>query len=50
MFASREKALESYCRVAELNMPSQARDPDGGKGHLLPQRFTARKIGASHEI
>lgn len=50
MFASREKALESYCGVAELNMSTQARDPDGGKGPLFAQRFMVRKIGASHEI
>jgi len=50
VFASRGEALESYCRAAELNMPSQARDQDGAKGHPFTQRFTVRKIGASHEI
>jgi hypothetical protein len=50
VFASREKALESYCRVADLNMPNQACGPDGGKGHLFSQRSTVRKIGASYEI
>jgi hypothetical protein len=50
VFASREKALESYCGVAELNMPNQTRDRDGGIGHLFAQRFMVRKIGASHEI
>jgi hypothetical protein len=45
VFASREKAVESYCRVTGLNLHNQARQSDGlytallCKGHRCAQRY-----------